>query len=161
LGSRDKFIEKACATFDISKVMLGITDSANEATASKSMRQEFYLTAVKPYEQIIERFINEEIFPNLQIVNYKIKIVSQDFTDYASKVESIIELRDTGIITTNQAREKLNEPIIDENWANELMVRTSMGYVPVKPMTMADNNVGKGIYNKMKKLINDNKEQKK
>lgn len=161
LGSRDKFIEKACAAFDISKVMLGITDSANEATASKSMRQEFYLTAVRPYEQIIERFINEEIFPNLQIANYRIKIVPQDFTDYASKVESIIELRDTGIITTNQAREKLNEPIIEEDWADELMVRTSTGYVPVKPMNIANENIGKGIYNKMKKLINDNQKQEK
>jgi len=157
LGSRDKFIEKACAAFDISKVMLGITDSANEATASKSMRQEFYLTAVKPYEQIIERFVNEEIFPNLQIANYRLKIIPHDFTDYASKVESIIQLRDTGILTTNQAREKLGEPIIEEKWANELMVRTGMGYVPVKPTTMVDTTLDKGIYNKVKKLFNDNK----
>lgn len=160
LETRDKFIEKACSAFDISKVMLGITDSANEATASKSMRQEFYLTAVKPYEQIIERFVNEEILPNLGYQDYKLYIIDQDFSDLSTKIDSIIKQRDAGLISTNQARVALGEPIIEEEWADQLLSKTASGYVPVQPQEAIQvPAVSKSLYNRLTRIFNDNQKQ--
>jgi len=160
LETRDKFIEKACSAFDISKVMLGITDSANEATASKSMRQEFYLTAVKPYEQIVERFINDEILPDLGYGDYKLYIVEQDFSDINTKIDSIIKQRDAGLISTNQARVALGEPLIEEPWADELLTKTSTGYVMVKPQDNIEvPPVSKSLYTRLTRMFNDNQEQ--
>lgn len=159
LESRDKFIEKACSAFDISKVMLGLTDSANEATSSNSMRQEFYLTAVRPYEQLMERFINEEILPDLGFGQYRLQIIEQDFTDNKDRVDAIIKERDSGLITTNQARAKLGEDPIEEEWADRLVVRTANGLVLAEPAMANDTPavVNQKTYNQIKKLFYDPK----
>jgi HK97 family phage portal protein len=158
LDSRDKFIEKACSAFDISKVMLGLTDSANEATASNSMRQEFYLTAVRPYEQIMERFINDEILPDLGFGEYRLQIIEQDFTSRAEMVDTITKERDSGLITTNQARAKLGETPIEEEWADKLIVRTASGYVLAEPVIPEmPVRVDQKTYNQISKLFYDHK----
>lgn len=148
LESRDKFIEKACAVFNMSKVMIGLTDSANEATASLTMKQEFYQTAVRPYEDVLERFINDEILPALGYT-YKVRILHQDYTDREQKIKVVMSERDGGLITTNEARARLDmEPIL-EAWADTYMIRTPQGLVPVEPLQVTDTEKGmlKGLNN--------------
>ena len=135
--TRDKFIEKLCAAFDMSKSVIGLTDSANESTASQTMKQQFYETAVRPYENMIERFLNEEVLPALGY-DVQIRIVKQEFADMAEKVQRVIEMRKAGIITENEARTQLGLPVIEEPWAYEYQVMTTMGYVPVLSNNMND-----------------------
>jgi HK97 family phage portal protein len=171
--SRDKFIEKACAAFDMSKSMIGITDSANEATASNTMQKEFYLNAVRPYEQIIERFINDEILPDLGFEGYELHILEQNFVDEAEKIDSIIKQRDAGLISTNQARNMLGLESIEEDWADELQVKTGTGFIPLAPQEPENNpsldvannmpdeaQAQKSVYKRIKDLfiINEDKE---
>jgi HK97 family phage portal protein len=140
IESRDKFIEKACSAFDMSKSMIGITDSANEATASNTMQKEFYLNAVRPYEQIIERFINDEILPALGFEGYYMHVLEQNFIDEQAKVDSVIKQRDAGLISTNQARAMLGLDTINEEWADELALRTGMGFISIVPQNMTNLN---------------------
>jgi HK97 family phage portal protein len=151
IESRDKFIEKACAAFDMSKAMIGITDSANEATASKTMRQEFYRTAIRPYEKILERFINDEILPSLGF-SIRIVIEKQDFIDQTERTEDIMKKRDAGLITTNESRVMLGLDPIEEPWADMYLARTANGFVPAQPMNVllqdeAEKSMFKSIRN--------------
>lgn len=127
LGSRDKFIEKICACFDISKAMIGITDSANEATASNTMQQEFYRTAVRPYEEMLERWFNREVFPAIGLSGISITIKEEIFVDDTEKTNLVLKQRDSGLITTNQAREELGLPLIEADWADKIMIRDNTG----------------------------------
>lgn len=160
IESRDKFIEKACAAFDMSKAMIGITNSANEATASQTMKQEFYLNAVRPYEQIIERFINDEILPALGFEGYELCILEQVFIDENAKIDSIIKQRDAGLITTNQARYMLDLPTIEEEWADQLNVRTAQGFVSAIPQDQMTAPAQKSMIKRIKDLFekDDNQE---
>lgn len=167
--SRDKFIEKACSAFDMSKSMIGITDSANEATASNTMQKEFYLNAVRPYEQTIERFVNDEILADLGFEGYELHILEQKFVDETQKVDSIIKQRDAGLISTNQARNMLGLDSIEEDWADELQVRTGTGFISLAPQDLMDspsldvaNNMPdeieaqKSVFKRIKDLFNTN-----
>lgn len=132
--SRDKFIEKLCSAYNMSKSIIGFTDTANEATASQTMRKQFYNSAVKPMEMMIERFINDEILPVLGFGEYSIKIRERDFDNMEDKVKTITELRKTGLMTENEARIALDLPRIEEEWADQYSVLTATGYVPATDM---------------------------
>lgn len=157
--SRDKFIEKACAVFDMSKTMIGITDSANEATASNTMQREFYLNAVRPYEQIIERFINDEILPTLGYEGYRIHILEQDFVDQSEKIDSVIKQRNAGIISTNQARVMLGLAPIEEQWADELRIVTSTGIIRIDEDEVQVAEAEKSIMQRVKDIFSSNDNQ--
>jgi len=131
LETRDKFIEKACAAFDMSKSMIGITDSANEATASQTMQKEFYQTAIRPKEQMVKEFINR-ILSDLGF-ELRLKLNERNFVDRKERVNQVMEQRDRGMLTTNEARAMLELPEIEENWADELVVKTNQGYVSAVP----------------------------
>lgn len=131
LETRDKFIEKACAAFDMSKSMIGITDSANEATASQTMQREFYETAIRPKEKMVKEFLNR-IIQDLGFA-IKLKLNERNFVNREEKINQVMDQRDRGLLTTNEAREILELPQIEEEWAEELVVKTNQGYVSAVP----------------------------
>lgn len=140
--TRDKFIEKLCSAYDMSKSVIGITDSANESTASQTMKSQFYQTAIRPYELMLERFVNSEVLPVLGFEGYELNIIERDEKDRNEKIQSIKEMRQAGLITHNEARIELGLVPIEEDWANEYQVMTGMGYVPVISTQISEEQQG-------------------
>lgn len=131
--------EKVCATLGVPKSVIGVRDSANEATAGKVDRITVYEDTIRPQEEAIAETINTKLFPKCGIAGIQFEF------NYSSSAEAEIVASSTradlekGVRTINEVRyERGLDPYDTDVYPNadEPMAWTAAGPIPLKDLSL-------------------------
>lgn len=140
LKYKDMNRDEILAAHGVPPRMLGVISPGNlggEGDAA-SQRKDFRDFTVAPLQQVLTQWINQMILPAAGYENYEVKLKSFDMSDskdFATTSTAARENVRNGMMSFNEAREKIGLSRIEEDWANKHYVFFGDRIMPLNDQT--------------------------
>ena len=121
------------AAYWVPPTMLWFVDDINRST-SDTQDKSFYEKEIKPLQEKIEWIFTQMIKVDFWYPSLNFKFIAPDFDDKQIISNITNDWLKTGKYSINEARQMEGLDMIDDDWANERFVQTSMWLINVKDL---------------------------
>lgn len=117
---------QVCGLFGVPPIEVGVADKSG-LNSTETQHKDFIKTNINRKKLQIQQLLNEQLLPRMGITDWQIYVPPMDAVSEKQRIELNALALASGQMTINEARKTNTYQLIEEEWADELLVGDPKG----------------------------------